>query len=66
MAGGLMRKKLAYKASVYALLSAMTLGQTMTAYAAASAAAVQGNWKYENQEWKHYDLSGNMSTGWIR
>jgi hypothetical protein len=61
-----MRKKLAYKASVCALLSAMAIGQTMTAYAAVSAAAVQGNWQYENQEWKHYDLSGNMSTGWIK
>ncbi len=26
----------------------------------------QGDWKYENESWKHYEASGTFSAGWIK
>lgn len=26
----------------------------------------QGDWKYENDGWKHYEASGSLSAGWIK
>lgn len=69
------KKKMIQKAATPVLTAACIFLQIGTACGgvAGSATAIengnlytQGSWKYENENWKHYEASGTPSTGWIQ
>jgi hypothetical protein len=71
----MVKKKLIQKTVVPILTAACVLSQFGIAWAGITGSSqtsrdggiyTQGDWKYENDGWKHYEASGSISAGWIK
>jgi hypothetical protein len=71
----MVKKKLIQKAVAPILTAACVLSQFGIAWAGVTGSSpairergiyAQGDWKYENESWKHYEVSGTLSAGWIQ
>ncbi len=71
----MVKKKLIQKTVVPILTAACVLSQFGIAWAGVTGSSqvntegsiyTQGDWKYENESWKHYEVSGTLSAGWIK
>lgn len=71
----MVKKKLIQKAVVSILTAACVLSQFGIAWAGVTGSTpaikeesmyIQGDWRYENESWKHYEGTGALSAGWIQ
>ncbi|MDR0923517.1 MAG: hypothetical protein LBN31_04095, partial [Hungatella sp.] len=71
----MVKKELIQKAVAPILTAACVLSQFGVAWAGVTGSSmamgergiyIQGDWKYENESWKHYEGTGTLSAGWIQ